>query len=862
MKISVNVIRFINEHYGSAGDPAPDGVDDLVRRIGAQLGEVDEVVAFGKRFEDVLIAKVVSSDKHPNADKLVVCKIDDGKKAKDVERDSEGLITIVTGAPNMHIDMLVAWLPPGSVVPSTYDKDPFTLEARALRGVVSQGMLASARELGLGDDHSGILEIQEDIAPGTSFAEAANLKDDTIIDVENKMFTHRPDCFGWMGVAREIEGIYHRPYKSPEWYRMTPEFPEVKGSQLPLEVHNEIPDLVPRFVVVAMRDVKIGPSPLWLQARLASIGLRPINNIVDYTNFFMIDTAQPIHAYDYDKVKALSGGEAAVLTVRHPKAGETIALLNGKTIEPQPETMMVAAGEHLACVGGAIGGADTEVDDNTKNIIIEAANWDMYQIRRTAMEHGIFTDAVTRFTKGQSPLQNLAVIAKIVDEITQNGEGAIASPVIDNNHVSQETMERGSVHPPVTLSRQFINDRLGLSLSVEEMSQSLTNVEFKVELDGENLTVTAPFWRTDIAIAEDVVEEVGRLYGYDHLPLNLPKRDLTPPPKDWLLELKKDIRDKLSAAGANELLTYTFVHGNLLDKVGQNRDQAFQLSNALSPDLQYYRLSLTPSLLEKVHSNLKADYVRSDDNEFALFEINKVHNQQEKSSDEGLPKEMNNLALVFAADDKTATRKYRGAPYYQAKKYLRDLLKDFGVQDYVHFDSLETADLYDNQWAIQMAAPFEPKRAAALMDDKGGVWGVVGEYKNSVKRVLKLPDYAAGFELDVILFKQGQGTVYTALSKFPRTQQDISFKVPAATTYQQLVDVVWQELGKAQNEHGYQATLGPADIYQAKDDTTHKNITLRIWLYHPQRTLTTEEVNTLLDQIAQTAQTELQATRL
>jgi phenylalanyl-tRNA synthetase beta chain len=862
MKISTQAITFINEHYHSAGDPAANGVDDLVQRIGAQLGAVEGVTPFGERFNSVLIVKVVHVASHPNADRLHVCKVDDGGKVQGLERDDEGLVQIVCGAPNVREGMLAAWIPPGTTVPNTYfDPEPFVVDTRAFRGEMSNGMMASPKELALGDSHEGILEITDhidehfDSAPGTPFADAFHLRGDVIIDMENKMFTHRPDCFGWLGIAREIEGIYHRPYRSPEWYRLQPEFPGVEAEELKLEVRNEIPELVPRFVAVVLRDVEVRNSPVWLQVDLARAGVRSINNIVDYTNFFMLETGQPIHAYDYDKVKTLSDANHAVLVIRKPVKSEHITLLNGKTIEPREEAMMVATDKQLICVGGAVGGADTEVDENTKNIIIEAANWDMYSTRRTSMAHGIFTDAVTRFTKGQSPLQNLAVVAKITDEIRTFAGGKVASPLIDDNHVPGEAMERGSLHAPVTIGREFINARLGFDLSAEEMKTLLTNVEFTVDIQGDDLTVTAPFWRTDIEIPEDVVEEVGRLYGYDHLPLDLPRRSLVPAPTNPLLDTKGEIRRVLSAAGATEILSYSFVHGNLLDHAAQSRDQAFQLANALSPDLQYVRLSLTPSLLSAVHPNIKAGY-----DEFALFELGTAHNLQEEDED-GLPREVSLLSLVFAANAKVAAKR-PGAPYYQARKFLVHLLASFSAMSLLKFEPLATADLTNKPWLQQVAAPYEPGRSAVLYDDQGVAWGVAGEFKSGVRKSLKLPEAVAGFELDPLVFLQtAHKNDYVPLPRFPKLEQDICLKVSADTTYATVFDFVWGHIGAVCPENTL-PSLGPVDIYQREDDRGHKQITLRLGLASYERTLTDQEVAAILDRIAAAAKAELGAERI
>jgi len=838
MKISLNMVRRLNEKYQSADDIAAIGIDELVQKVGAQLGGVDDVIDLGKKYQGIVIAKVISCVKHPDADKLSLCKIDDGKAVENVERDEQGHVQVVCGAPNVRAGLTVAWLPPGTTVPETFDKEPFVLEAREIRGQVSNGMLASPKELALGDSHAGILELGE-AQPGADFAETIGL-DDTILDIENKMFTHRPDCFGFLGIAREFAGIQGMPYKSPDWYVPRPDFPAAEGPELPLEIRNELPELAPRFTSITMSGVKVGPSPIWLQVALAELGQKSINNLVDYTNFYMLETGQPLHAYDYDKLKALSGGEA-VIVVRNPKPGEKLKLLNGKTIEPRPEAIMIATDKQLIGVGGVMGGADTEVDEKTTNIILECANFDMYSVRRTSMTHGLFTDAVTRFTKGQSPLQNLAVLAKIVDEIRHHADGKVAGPPLDDNHLDDAVLKRDSLHQPVKLSTEFINARLGLKLSVEEIKQLLENVEFKIETDNDGITVMAPFWRTDIELREDVVEEVGRLYGYDKLPLELPRRDLTPITKDPLFELKAAVRRTLSRAGANEVLTYSFVHGDLIEKVGQDKAEAFQVANALSPDLQYYRLSLLPSLLDKVHLNVKAGYDR-----FGLFELGKTHIAGVER--DGVPGEFERTAFVFAADTKAA-KQYGGAAYYQAKKFLLDLLAGLGLADDVVFEPLDP-DKY----------VYEAGRAATVrLGDT--VLGEVGEFKLSVRQALKLPDYAAGFEIDLSpLLKPPAAASYVPLPRFPKVTQDITLKVPAELAYRELFDFVRSEIAKAQPANTL-PKLDFVDLYQAADDAGHKNVTFRLTIASYDRTLTDAEVNKLLDIAAAAAETKFSAKR-
>jgi phenylalanyl-tRNA synthetase beta chain len=854
MKVSVNWIRNLNSLYKTSADPMPKGIDDLVEKIGAQLGAVDEVIDLGKKYHGIVVVEVVSCEKHPNADKLSLCFVDDGNVVKEVERNEQGLIQVVCGAPNVKADMLAAWIPPGATVPSTHDKDPFVLEARELRGKLSNGMLASPKELGLGESHEGLLVIDGEVKPGTLFAEVYKL-DDYIIDIENKMFTHRPDLFGQLGVARELAGIYGHSFKSPNWYKIDAEVPASSAKETcKLEFKNEVPELVPRFCLLVIKDIKVGPSPMWLQTCLSRIGIKSINNIVDITNYYTHLSAQPSHAFDYDKVAAKDPGTGvATINVRMSKIGEKITLLGGKTIELKEGAFVVSTQTQPIALGGVMGGADTEVDEHTKNIILEVGTWDMNTIRRTSMYYGLFTDAATRYTKGQSPLQNRAVIAKMAEDILRFAGGRVCGELLDNNSLSDEIMNRGSLHEPVEITLGFINERLGLSLNSDEIRKTLTNVEFKVEATGENLKITAPFWRTDIEIAEDIVEEVGRLYGYDKLPLELPMRDLTPAETNKMLAFKSRLCEILTKAGANQVLTYSFVHGNLLEKAGQDKNLAFKLNNAISPDLQYYRLSLTPSLLEKVHPNIKAGF-----SEFAIYEINKTHNKKIMDGNEpNLPREFQILALVFASASKA--RLPGGAAYYQARKILDRIGHELGID--FKYEPLKK----ESDSGFFVTKPFEAQRSAKILDSTSGKpLGFIGEYKQDVAQKLKLPKLTAGFEIDLDLLQNAAmpQRSYKPLNRFPSLEQDVTLRTDAKMPYATLAAFMQRQLDMAAKEHGYDFELLPLDIFQKEDEQEHKQTTWRINLMHPERTLTTEESNKLLDKIAAGAKNELKAERI
>ncbi|MBX4199562.1 phenylalanine--tRNA ligase subunit beta [Candidatus Saccharibacteria bacterium] len=833
MKVSLNWVRKFTE----VSIPS----HELIEKIGAQLGAVDEVIELGEKYSGAVVVKVIECEKHPNADKLSLCLIDDGGKAKKVDRDSRRLVQVVCGAPNIAAGQLVVWLPPGMVVPNTFDKDPFTLEAREIRGSVSNGMIASAKELAIGDDHTGIVVIKDGIEPGTSLLEAFSL-DDVIIDIENKMFTHRPDCFGMLGIAREIAGIQGKAFKSPSWYTEHPgNHVDGRKTVLELAVKNELPKLVPRFCTVAIKDIRVEASPLWLQTYLARVGVRPINNIVDLTNYLMLETGQPLHAYDYDKVQ--KGGKATI-GIREAREGEELILLGGKQLKLRKGSIVITDGKVPIGLGGVMGGQSTEVDDKTKNIIIEVANFDMNTTRRTAMTYGLFTDAATRFTKGQSPRQNMAVICLAIEKTKLLAGGRVASKVVDDKHIDGR-------HQSVKVGMDFINQRLGTDLSATQAKKLLQNVEFEVTATHEQLEVSSPFWRTDIEIAEDIVEEVGRLYGYDRLPHTLPLRSIKPTQLDHNLSFKSRVREILSAAGANEALTYSFVHGSLLASVGQNQENAYQIRNALSPDLQYYRLSLVPSLLEKVHPNIKSGY-----DEFIIYELNKSHEKGRQDEGEpSLPKEIQSLALVVAAKDKT--HKEKGAAYYQARNYLDHLANTLGIElDYLPIDT---------EFGYPAAKPFDHKRSALVLEiSSGNKLGLIGEFKNSVIDNMKLPNYSAGFEIDIEALQKSAKLQlnYEPLNRYPSVDQDLCLRTSADLPYGELNGFLVDMLGKASQQHGYKHKIEPIDIFQRPEDKEHKQTTWHISIAHPERTLTTEEVNQLFDKISDEAKKQLKAERV
>lgn len=816
MIISVNWLKKFTAIDGS--------IDDLAQLIGARLVEIEATVPLAEKYKDVIVVRVITCEPVPDSDHLNLTKVDDGGVVEGVGRDENGYVQVVCGAPNVHAGMLAAWLPPASTVPDTFsDAEPFVLGARKLRGYMSNGMLASAKELDLFDDHSGIIQIDKDAAVGTRFADLYELND-TLLDIENKSLTHRPDTFGVVGFAREIAGIQNRPFVTPDWLKQLDAEVDLTTDavEAPRIVIDE-PELSDRFAAVVLSDAnEAAQSPLEIQTYLARSGVRPISAIVDVTNYLMLATGQPMHAYDYDKVLAVSGGVNEI-HVRSGRSGETLELLDGRSIELDADDMVIAAGEVAIGLAGAMGGAATEIDASTKRILLECATFNLYKLRNIQMRHGVFTEAITRLTKGIPAPLGRPVLVEAARMLQEFAGAKVASSIVEDYPGRRAPIE-------ITVSAARINGVLGTALSGQDVVSTLNNVELAATLADENVTVTVPYWRNDLHIAEDIIEEVGRLRGFDEITPTLARRDFVavqPTPFD---QLRSRVRTLLVRAGANEVLTYSFIHGDTMKKVGQNPDTAYRITNSISPELQYYRQSLTPSLLGAIHPNIKNGY-----GHFALFEFNKFHTKLNSLTEEGVPKELDGLSFVVAHSKKQAH-----ATFYEAKRYVDYIAESLGVE--FVYEQLEDGAGYP------VTQPFEPKRSARIWNaDKTERIGVVGEFTLATKKGFKLPDSAAGFEIAPRALQklvENAPLRYAPISKYPGVERDLCFQVAGSYEYGHVLSVLKQ----AAAQTGVRATVKPLDIYAPEDGET-KNLTYRLSFMSYEHTLTGEEVTGYINEI-------------
>ncbi|MBQ1373311.1 phenylalanine--tRNA ligase subunit beta [Candidatus Saccharibacteria bacterium] len=795
MKISLNWLKkYVNIDVSD---------EELVRLIGARLVEVEGVIDETHKYDNIYVVRVEKAEKIPDTH-LTLCQVNVGDvEIPKVEKSEDGLVQVVCGAPNVHEGMLAAWIAPGAIVPASVHEDaPFVIGKRKMLGKYeSNGMLAGADELDFDDKHEKIAEIDPAVAqPGDALADVFGLND-KILEIENKSLTHRPDCFGVIGFAREVAGILGQKFVEPEFLHKETVFPEgflevvedgLVSREATLDIEIADAELCPRYTGAVLKVTEATAEEKYLsemQMLIAKSGMMPVSRIVDVTNYLMLLTGQPLHAFDYDKFLAVGGGDASKVIVRAAKVGETLELIDGKTIECVPSDILVTSSDVPVALAGAMGGKNTEIDENTKNILLEAATFSLYHLRKTQMAHGIFTEAITRFTKGVPIGGTFNVLAEAVKEMNAKPlelRDKVCVPFIAN--IVEVTVED-------------INGLLGTEYSKALIVKTLENVGFEVIDKKDSLQITAPAWRTDIHIKEDIIEEVGRLLGYDNIVPTLPLHQTAEPNQMW--ELEKRIRETMRRLGANELLTYSFVAGRLLEKAGQDSKNSYKIVNSISPELQYVRQSIVPSLLEKAYINQKIPF-----DKFALYEINKVYQKAWGMNEENVPVEKIQMGMVLAE------RKGVGTAYYRAKKYAEELLGELQI-------SVKFLPLQGNNAENR---PFEPKRSATIVAEDEEIIGVVGEFRKSVRMGYKLAEYTAGMELnlDTILNKLGgKREIYVGEVE----KRDLTIKT--AGTYAEMIDKIHEVL--AQNNAD--AVITPISIYQP-EGATEKNISVHLEFHH------------------------------
>jgi len=770
-------------------EPALD-THALAERLALTGTEVERVERHGvAALEHFVIGRVLEAQPHPDADRLRVCVVDvgDGQPQQ-----------IVCGAPNVAAGQTVAVAKPGAVMP-----DGTTLGKAKLRGVESNGMILAEDEVAIGTEHAGIMVLERDgLEPGMPLEDVLPIATDVLV---LEITPNRPDCLGIYGVAREVHAATGAPLKPAPWA----DDPGTQGEVTGAKVVVDCPELCPRFTARVFEDVKIGPSPLWLKARLMAAGQRPISNVVDITNYVMLLTGQPLHAFDLDRV------EGATLTVRRARDGERIETLDGQTRTLDPDMVLIEDAAGPTSIAGVMGGARSEVGDDTTRVLMEVANWIGANIHHTSLKLGLRSEASSRFEKQLQPEQAMeaqAVATRLMVELC----GARLAP---------GTIDIGGEGPPpniIRLREARVESLLGAPIPRERCAEILNALEFTTAEAHDGLDVTVPaFRRGDVTREADLIEEVARIDGLDKLPSTLPSRHGVSGRLTARQRLRRRAADVLAAQGLHEIVGWSFAHPELGDRLRLGSDHPLRrtvtLANPLSTDLSALRTTLLGSLLDTARHNRArgAATVR-------LFEAGAVYLP---TSPGELPREPYHLGAVLLGRPRPLTWRDNqpgGIDFFAAKGVLQGLL------DRVRAD-----------WRLERAAePFlHPGRSASIVV-AGAAVGWIGEVHPLVAQRWDLRETVAAFELDLDAVPEPATAPYRQVSGFPDVREDIAVIVPDSVSAAGLVEVV----------RGVGAPLLAAvevfDFYEVPEKVGEGNVSLGLRLTYqaPDRTLTDDEV--------------------
>jgi phenylalanyl-tRNA synthetase beta chain len=786
------------------------GPEEIAELLSMRAVEVERVSRIGvPSGEGFVVGRVVSAGQHPNADRLRVCEVDDG----------DGVRTIVCGAPNVAAGQSVAMALPGARLPGGEE-----LKRAKLRGVESDGMILSERELELGDDHAGIMVLETDAEAGTPL-EAVLPISESVLELD--LNPNRVDCMGVYGIAREVHAITGAPLGDPPWENTAE--PAAQGSVEELaSVAVEVPALCPRFTARAFTGVEVGRSPEWLRGRLIAAGMRPISNVVDITNYVMLTTAQPLHAFDLDRVP---GGELIIRTARE---GERMTTLDGVERSFDAETVLVCDRERPSGIAGIMGGQVSEVSDETTRVLLEAATWNGVNILRTSSLLGLRSDASARFEKQLHPelaprAQRLA--SRLLVEL---GGAELIPGTID---VAAE------IPPPhvISLHGARLDSLLGIGVEREQARESLGRLGFAVADAGDGeLSVTVPVERHyDVSREVDLIEEVGRLHGFDRLPRTLPAHAERVGGLSREQAARRRAEDLLRDLGFDQIVAWAFVDRGLADRLrlaaDDPRRDAIATLNPISEEHAVMRTTLLGGLLDAARHNLARDVER-----VALFETGRAY-LREPAPDRGGP-----LAGQFAGRMPAPVRE----PHRLAGLVVGDLAPPSWVSS---AQPGEAAGFFTLKGAVEVLArqlgarvslatsaqPFLHPGRGARVEVGGVAAGWLGELHPLVARAWDLPGGGA-FELDLapLLAASGAGDEhYADVTTFPAVFQDLAVTLPDEVPAERVREAV--RAGGGELLHGAEVF----DLYRGEQlGEGYKSLALRLEFRAPDRTLTDAEV--------------------
>ncbi|MBT8346899.1 MAG: phenylalanine--tRNA ligase subunit beta [Desulfofustis sp.] len=783
------------QNYVDLGELPPEQLADELTMVGL---EVDSVTELYEKLSDLKTGRVLTVEPHPNADKLTLCTVSVGQET----------LQIICGAPNVREGLGVVVALPGTVLPGD-----FKIKKSKVRGVESQGMLCSERELGLSEEHHGIMELGEEIEPGLSFVEATGLKD---IQIEVDLTPNRPDCASVIGVARETAGILRKkisvPFKNTEL--------AANSSSFAVEVEN--PELCPRYAARLIQGITIGPSPWWLRKRLLSVGLRPINNVVDITNFVMLEYGQPLHAFDFDTLADKK------IVVRTPRPEEkTFTTLDNVERTLDDDMLMICDGKEPVAVGGVMGGLYSEVTEKTVNVLLESACFNDVSIRKTARKLNLSTDASYRFERGVDPEGTIDAMERAVTLMVEIAGG---------------TAEQGGIdvrvdHQPVVLSLRASRSAalLGVDLGIDELAELINSIEIGCQKqDEDTLRVVVPSFRVDLEREADLIEEIARLYGFNRIPITLPGVDLSFPEQDEERIKRNQASLIMTDAGFSEAINYSFVSNTYDDALllddSDVRRRHVRLLNPLTEDQDVMRTTLLPGLLENIRRNLNYQQTSC-----YLFEIGKVFLPVDG---ELLPEEPLRIAGVL-----TGNRNGAHAPlHFKAEE--TDLSDAKGAVETL----LSGMRLNDHKPEQQIGfTTTEPHSSEPYCEEGYGInvvsgstaIGTLGKLKNDILLQLGIKRDVYYFDLDfsALVAIEPAPKTFSPLPVYPSVKRDIALVVPTSVPAGDLIQTVFAS-GEKLVEH-----CELFDVYQGdKIGSGMKSVALSITFRSATRTLTEKNV--------------------
>ena len=781
--------------------PAQELADRLTM-AGIEVGEVKVIGGWN----EVFVGHVIDVRPHPNADRLRLCVVSTGSEE----------LEVVCGAPNVAAGQNICFAKVGANIYNTHSERHETLEAAKIRGVESQGMICSAVELGLGDDHSGIIVLPDDAPVGAPLDDYLG---DIVLDLD--LTPNRLDCLSILGVAHEVAALTGKKVREPEISY------EESGAPITEQVNITVadPDLCRRYTASLLKGVKIGPSPQWLQDRLTKAGLRPINNVVDATNFVMLEYNQPLHSFDFDLIKD------ATIIVRRARPGEALTTLDGVERKLTVEHLVIADANDAIGLGGVIGGANSEISEGTVNVLLESATFNGANNRETAQSLGLRTEATLRFEKGLRPELAPIALRRATGLIQEVAGGTVAPGIVD------VLSDEGADAPVVPLTSAKITRMLGMDVDLKQAQDVLDGLGFEWEPNGDGeLKVTVPYWRNDVNIEEDLVEEVVRTIGYDSVPTTMLSSPIPFQQPVLIMGLRDQVKDILAAAGIQEVINYPLVTLRQLEQV-EHLDPAappLRIANPMSSDREYLRTTLRASLL----GNLAANQGHGA-GPFRLFEAGRVF--WPRNGD--LPDERQTVAGVLAG--------LRHEPSWLEDESLLDFYDAKGVVELV-LGRLGVAATYE---PVDDPA-FHPGRCAAIKSGDS-LLGMVGEVHPVVMERLGLESpQVAAFELylapilDAVPDTQRQ---FEPLPRYPSATRDLALVMSTDVDAGRVTGLILRHRGVDRAEL--------FDIYAGENISEGtKSLAFHVYFQARDRTLTNEEVNRSLDGLLRTLERELKVT--